>query len=214
MTFSRTSALLILLLAAPAGAQEVEEIKLDGVLGTVDAGAAQKLLATKRHAFEACFTDNVTELRYVGGRATLRFRVKPDGSLRWVQLASGDLGAWPVEKCLRKAAADLKLAPPKGGEAEFRFPIDLPANAPTSFQQEAIDGKKLAALRACGKTPGEVTITAYVGPGGQVTSVGFGTDANAVLTEKWGDCAQAKATAWKLRDPRGQVVKTQGVWKR
>jgi hypothetical protein len=205
---------LVLLLAAPAAAQELEEIKLTGVAGTVDAAAAQKQLAAKAGAFEACFTDHVQEQRYVGGRATLRFRVKPDGAIRWVQLAAGDLGAWPVEKCLRTAAAELKLAPPKGGEAEFRFSIDLPPSADTQREEGGVDPKKLAVLKGCGKQPAHVQVTLYVGPGGQVTSAGFGTDDNAVVSEKWADCAHGKLTALKLRDPRGVVVKTQGVWKK
>jgi len=204
----------VLVASTPALAGDGDEIKVEGVLGEVDAAAAQRVLQPQFPAFARCFTDEVGAMRYVGGRAELRFRIKKDGALRWVQLGGGDLGSWPVERCLRRAAAALRFEAPRGGEAELRFPIELPASAPAIPTEEVVDKKQMATLKACGRTPGEVTVTLYVAAGGQVTSAGFATEGPNLLTEKWGDCAHAKATSWRLRDPRGQVLKAQRVWKK
>jgi TonB family protein len=165
---------------------------------------------------EACYADNVGKLRFISGTVQLKFRVATDGTVKRVQVAEGTLGAWPMEKCLLGIARRMSFSRPKGGEAEFSFPIEFPGRGRVVAMDEALVEAelvpKLAELAACPEeaqvpAPREVMITVYVGPGGAVKSAGFGTPSDRPYEDAWADCAYAKALAWKLPDPRGKIWK-------
>jgi hypothetical protein len=142
-------------------------------------------------------------MRYVGGAVTLRVRVARDGAVKSTAVHS-DLGAWAVEKCLIKLARGLRFGKPRGGEAEVELPFELPARSAAGEGDGDELAGKLRALARCGDA-GDVLVTAYVGPGGRITTAGFSSE--KPLPEGWGDCALGKARGLKLTDPRGRVVK-------
>lgn len=196
-----TRALAILLFVG--GTAAAQEIKVEGGLGSLDVQVVQRALDERAADVEACFKEHAGTLRYVGGAVILHVRVGKDGAVKSTAVQS-DLGAWEVEKCLVGVARRLRLGKPTGGEAQVQLPLAFPER--TSFEEsdsEELDGK-LRGVARCGKAR-EVTVTAYVGPGGRITSAGFSSE--KPLPDGWGDCAIAKVRAVTVTDPRGKVVK-------
>jgi hypothetical protein len=204
----------------PAGEEYDDGIQIGGQRGVLEPGEIEPVI--KRHSAELadCFAENTRKLPYVGGQVVLGFRVNADGTVKRVQASSGDLGAWPVEKCLLGVSRTMTFPRPKGnGEADFSFPIDFPARSAPTADTSGL-GDELAAkvrdLAACdqavGGSPGAVTVIIYVGVKGAVKSAGFITTEEAPFPDEWADCAMAKALEWKLTDPRGKVVKTSGSY--
>lgn len=196
---------------------------IEGTLGEIDASHVRKAFQSRWAEVEACFTAGTGEHRFLGGRIELRFRVSPDGSVKSVHVARGNLGAWPIEKCVLGLAKGLALPKPKGGEAQVEFPLDFPARASVAdgdpARGEAELGDKLPSLAACkkkGTVPSGAVVTVYVGPGGEVKSAGFALEGDAPasdvsIDERWADCAYEKALGWKLTDPRGTVTRYQAT---
>ena len=122
------------------------------------------------------------------GRDELAARVARDGRTARAQIVEGDLGAWPVEKCLVELMRQLSFGKPQGGEAEVRIPLEFGSQG----NAVAMDGDELSktvrSLRGCAGAPKEATVTAYVGAG-------------------WCECVAARAKGWQLADPRGTAAK-------
>ena len=189
-------------------------IAIEGGRGVLQEGDINKVITRHSRELERCYLDNVSGTPYVGGRVELKFRVATDGVVKTVQVASGDLGSWPVEKCMLGVARTMVFPRPKGkGDAEFSFPIDFPGRGtvealdPTRADAEL--APKFKDLEKCttAAPSGQVQVTAYVAVKGVVTSVGFAVPGEEPIPEEWADCAVAKALTWKLTDPRGRVVK-------
>lgn len=194
---------IALFIALAAGTAAAQDIEVEGGLGTVDVAAVQQALERSAGAIEGCYKQHAGSKRYVGGEVRLRVRVARDGAVRSTTVDS-DLGAWEVERCLIGVARDMRFGKPRGGEAVVELPLSFPPRAAA----EAGDGDELAgklgALARCGKARA-VLVTAYVGPGGRITTAGFSSE--RPLPEGWGDCALDRARALRLSDPRGRVVK-------
>ncbi|HKA89055.1 MAG TPA: AgmX/PglI C-terminal domain-containing protein [Haliangiales bacterium] len=206
---------LALLLGCSVAA--AQDFRVDGTLGRLDDAAVQKAVGDAGAAIEACYSDHVGALRYVGGKLTVRAIVSRDGKVAHAQVADGDLGAWPVEKCLIDLARRLDFGKPQGGNAEVRIPLEFAGRAPVTVMDEADSERELRqamrALRAgCAGGPKEATVTAYVAAGGRVTSVGFASEAK--LAAAWCDCAEKRSRSWQLSDPRGSAAKLTGKYTR
>jgi hypothetical protein len=194
-------------LALAGGAARAQDFEVEGTLGTLDDASVQ--LAVQKHAaaIEACFKEQAAGKRYLGGALSLRLRVARDGSVKSAA-ARSDVGSWDVERCLVKLARTMRFARPRGGEAEVELPLEFPARTQVATADGAELDARLGALAACQGGPPEVQVTAYVGPGGKITSAGF--SAEAALSEGWGDCAARKLAGFRLTDPRGRVMKLVG----
>ena len=188
-------------------------IAIEGGRSVLQEGDINKVISKHARELEGCYADNVGRTPYVGGRVELKFRVAKDGVVKTVQVSSGDLGHWPVEKCILGVARGMLFPKPKGkGDAEFSFPIDFPGRGTvTPLEPDLADAQltpRFKDLAACDGGPsGQVQVTAYVAVKGVVTSVGFAVPGEEPVPEDWADCALAKALTWKLTDPRGRVVK-------
>jgi TonB family protein len=175
------------------------------------------------HADEisACYTDRVGRRRWLGGHITIKWDLAADGTITSVKLVDSDLGAHPIEQCIVDAARTASFGKPSGGPTDFTVPMDFslatkgkPAVGVDVWDEDraqaAITAKLLAKLDACGKggegNPDDVTITVYVAGRGTVQSVGF-SSAKSEITDKWGDCAEKAALAWRLPDPKGTIAK-------
>jgi len=212
MNFGRIDLAALAALALWPAAAVGQDFRVDGTLGRLDEAAVQKAVADAGGAIESCFRDHAGTLRYVGGRVIVAARVARDGHVSHAQVVEGDLGAWPVEKCLVELARKLSFGKPQGGEAEVRIPLEFSAQG----NAVAMDGDELAktmrSLRGCGGAPKEAMVTAYVGAGGRVTSIGFAAEGK--LGAGWCECAAARAKGWQLADPRGTAAKISARFQR
>lgn len=57
------------------------------------------------------------------------------------------------------------------------------------------------------QSPRDVVLTLYANPRGQMQSVGFATSATEGLADRWAECAEKIALAWKVPGVRGAVTK-------
>jgi TonB family protein len=195
--------------------EEPDDVEVEGLLGRLDRADIQPVIEQSWDQVQSCYSEQSGGLRYVGGQVELKFRVARDGTVKHVHVLHGSLGAWPVEKCVLGLARAMTFPKPKGGEAEFTFPIDFPSRGRTIAMDDArVSGEvapKLEALAKCvdasAGMPPAVAVTIYVGPGGAVTMAGFAADGNEPIPDGWADCAHAELVTWKLTDPRGKVWK-------
>ena len=202
----------------PDDGDEPDDIQVEGLRGTLDVSEIQPVVEKRWGEIEGCYAAGIGRNRFVGGKLELKFRVNRDGTVKRVQVAEGDLGAWQVEKCVLDVARAMTFARPKGGEAEFGFPIEFPGRGAVGILDDAAAETQLApdlaeldeCAEAAGGRPEQVRITVYVGAGGRVLAAGFATPAEEPFADEWADCAAEKALAWRLADPRGKVKKAQG----
>jgi len=181
--------------------------------GHMEQATVEAALAPHNDALSACYMSRVGRRRWLGGHVVVHWDVTKDGTVSAVKLAESDLGARAIEKCLVEVARAVDLGKPIGGDAEVTIPLDFSAKGATLPWDEdkalkAVGGQ-LAKLDTCDKkaaAPNDVTITVYVGPHGKAQSVGFAS-AKTEIADKWADCAEKAALAWRLPDPRGTIAK-------
>jgi hypothetical protein len=181
--------------------------------GHMEPAAVEAGLAPHKTELFECYTKQVGRRRWLGGHVQLHWDIKADGTITSVKLSESDLGAWSIEKCLVEVARVATFDKPIGGSADFMIPLDFSTKGGTLAWDEdqglkAVGGQ-LAKLDPCAKAetpPDDVTITLYVGPHGKAYSVGF-SSAKTEIKDKWAECAEKAALAWRLPDPRGQVAK-------
>lgn len=175
---------------------------------TVEAG-----ISPHKEELSSCYMTKVGRRRWLGGHVQLHWDITRDGTVTSVKLVESDLGAWPIEKCLLEVARAATFDKPVGGDADFALPLEFSAKGMSLTWDEdqglrAVGGQ-LAKLDACAKAeppPDDVVVTVYVGPHGKALSIGF-SSAKTEIGDKWAECAQKAALAWRLPDPRGQVAK-------
>lgn len=182
--------------------------------GHLDPRVVDATVGPHRSELTGCYTERVGKRRWLGGHVLVRWEITADGTVTRVLIADGDLGAWPIEKCLLDIVRTLAFGKPIGGAAELTLPFEFSAPgqpATWSVEQSAqAVGGQLAKLAGCAKgkvaAPDEVAITLYAGPHGKVESVGFAS-ATTALDDAWAACVEKAALAWHLPDPKGQVTK-------
>ena len=185
-----------------SGVAAAQDIRVEGGGGTLAPGAADQAIQSAGPQFQACYKDHA--IRYVGGRVSLAVRVGTNGKKR-AEVDGSDLGSWEVERCLLDVARNLGLGAAKGGDVTVSVPLEFQAGAEAAPMGEGPlkeAAAKLRPLLRCGPAKG-TDVTFYVGPGGQILSVGFGRPPS----ERWAECATQKAKQVTLTDPRGQVMK-------
>ncbi|MBP9087591.1 MAG: AgmX/PglI C-terminal domain-containing protein [Kofleriaceae bacterium] len=201
---------------------ENTDMQLTSSRGTMDPAAIEKAMAGHTTAIADCYTEQVGTRRWLGGEVKLHWRIDGNGRLTSVALGDGDLGAWPIEKCMLEIARAIAFPKPKGGKAEFTVPLQFSAkgkavvwDADRSLAAIGGQTKKLEECRKLAQLPAmsdgddatTIAITLYVGPGGKAHSVGFATTAGLPPADGWFDCVEKIALGWRLPDPRGQYSK-------
>jgi len=182
----------------------------DGVLGSVDEDAVQRVMQPALERFGECFNKE-KRFPYIGGTITLRYRIARDGSVKRLGFQS-DVGAWEVERCVVAAASELRFPVPKGGEAEFEYPVVFrPKHRHKVWDSQRISAdvhRQEGQLSMCAGAPSEFVLTFYIGAGGKTTSVGFSTtDRWGKGTEAFAECVVEKARGWRFTDPLGEITK-------
>src|SRR5688572_13333856 len=117
--------------------EEPDDIEVQGLLGRLEPSQIQPVIEMRWSDIEECYRDNLGKNRFIGGHVELKFRVFKDGRVKDVYVVDGDLGAWPIEKCVLEIARQMTFPKPKGGEAEFQFPIDFPGRGSVLVLAEA-----------------------------------------------------------------------------
>ena len=204
--------------AVADGAREQDDDAGDGLevtstRGTVDASVVTDRLQPRAGALEACYSTRVGRRKWLGGGLELAWDVGADGAIRGVQIASSDLGAWPIEKCVLGVAKAISFGAPRGNKpARVTAPLSFSAGTgAVRWDEEAAAkaiGGRLVKLAPCASrepAPTDVTITIYLGTRGKVETVGFASPRG--FGEAWADCAEKTILAWSLTDPRGKVAK-------
>lgn len=207
-----------------ATATEEEEpddgLEVTGTRGKMDRGAIQSAMAPHESTLHDCFLSRVAKQKWLGGHVDLKWEIAKDGTLKSAQVATSDLGAWPVEKCMLDIARKITFAAPKGGDADFTVPFDFEGQKSVVVwdpsEVNAVLAKRVRDLAACAKKaktadPGAVQVTLYLGPRGKVQSAGFSSA--APIPDAWAACAHGKVTSWTLRDPKGQIAKLAFVYR-
>jgi hypothetical protein len=194
--------------------EQEEGVTIVHAHGHMEKDAVEAGIAPHKDELADCYMKKVGRRRWLGGHVKIHWDIAKDGTVTKVVLASeSDLGSWPIEKCLLEVARAATFEKPIGGDADFDLPLDFTAKGAVlpwdEDQGVKAVGKQLGKLDPCGKTeglPDDVVITLYVGPHGKPLSAGFSSD-RSEIKDKWGDCAEKAALAWRLTDPRGTVAK-------
>ena len=190
--------------------QDDDGVEIKGTRGHLDPQDIQAGFDPQSEALAKCYHARVKRLRYVGGKVSLRYTVSRDGTVKRVQIEKGDIGAWPVEKCILDIARAMTFRKPRGGEAEFAVPLDFAATQSVNwwaeYRAEEEVGDVIDALDECGQAR-DVWITLYVANRGVVKSVGFASPAKMPLPDEWATCAEDEIKTWVLSDPRGRAAK-------
>ncbi len=195
-----------------------DDLVVTNTKGRMDPEVIKAGLAPHSGELEGCFTSQVGKRRFLGGKVLLKWQVTADGSIASVQVATSDLGAWPVEKCLLDIARGMSFDKPKGGATDFSIPLEFVGKQSSTWWDEdagqaAVKNhlRDLAKCDKAGTPPSDAMVTAYVGTRGKIVSVGFATAQDAGLGteawDPWADCAEKRILGWQLPDPRGSVAK-------
>ena len=195
---------------------EDDELVVSSSRGSVDPAVVSERLAPRTAAIEACYATRVGRRKWLGGGLELMWDVRADGTIAAVRVASSDLGAWPIEKCVLAIARDVSFGKPRGNKpARVSAPVSFSAGSGAIAWDDASAAKavggRLTKLASCGPggaggaQPTDVTITLYLGTRGRVETVGFASPRG--FSEAWADCAERAILGWSLTDPRGKVAK-------
>lgn len=199
-----------------AAKKERPEEEITGLLGTLSQGSIQRGIEPRMRRFFECFTDRYGEIDVLGGRFEMSFRVRRDGSVRWVFPATSTIGDRDTERCLLNVASTIRFDRPFGGEAEFTYPLELeppedvrpPVDWDAQKVARAVAKQKKDVLNQCrptGKRREAFFITLYVAPGGTILAAG-GAVADPELAEQV-DCVIDAVRAWQMPDPGSYPAK-------
>ncbi len=191
-----------------------EGVTIVNAHGHMEKEAVEAGLKPHNDELSACYMKSPKLKKWIGGHVLIHWDIKKDGTVTSVKLMSeSNLGAWAIEKCLLEVARSASFDKPIGGDADFTLPLDFTAKATslpwTEDQALKAVGGQLVKLDKCDQKngkPHDLTITLYVGPHGKAQSIGFSSDSSEIK-EKWAECAEKQAMAWRLPDPRGTVAK-------
>lgn len=185
-------------------------VEISGTLGTIPTRAIDDRFEMKQQAFLRCFFDGSESLDVLGGSMEFYFRIANDGSVRWVIPRASTVGDRVTERCLLNLAGRMRFPAPQGGdEAEFAKSIEVdaaaarpPVNWDASRVSALVNGEA-GALAACGGT--QITVTAYVAPGGTVLAAGVATRDEGSLAAL--DCVSDAVKRWQVPDPGSYPAK-------
>lgn len=189
-----------------------DEITVEGTMGSVDPARVGSAIESRGAEIDRCYKAGLKGTRYVGGTVELEVKIDATGTVTSARVAAGDLGSWPVEKCLLALVRGVNLGKPTGGPiAVTRFPLERQGrgkleDAADDQTQLAIDDKHWKTLGDCEGPHAGAQIVLYVAPNGHVTSAGFVATAEP-LDEAWADCAHEVIRDWRLPAPRGKVLR-------
>ncbi len=192
-------------------------LEIEGILGSLAQSTITRAMQSRMGRFAACFETRYDAIPVLGGAATLAFRVRRDGSVRWVHLVASTVGDRETERCLLSSARGMRFSPgPQGGEAEFQDTLDLqtpddvrPPVAWPASRVRTLLRRHGAALRACRASGEALSITAYVDPGGTLAAAGvaFAPEDPSGDSDEALDCVRRALDSWRFPDPGSYTAK-------
>jgi hypothetical protein len=185
----------------------------EGFMGTIPERLIHETLEPKMPKFQRCFFDGAGEVELLGGHMGFYFRVGLDGRVEWVDPRDSTVGHRATEECLLAIAAATRFPKPRGGgPAEFAWGFDIDSvgglRPPVAWDAERVRASVRAergSLVGCGLGEVEVKVTAYVAPGGAVTSAGASTNAHDGVSKI--PCVVDAVRGWKMPDPGSYPAK-------
>jgi hypothetical protein len=193
------------------------QVQIEGILGTLSADEVRRGLEPRMRRFATCFSRRYDEIEVLGGELLMGFRVNREGRVLWVRPVRSTVGDRETERCLIDVAAEARFRPPRGGEAEFTYPLmmELPEGVrpPLSWGPERMQASVarfgeglLEECRPAGE-PGGYVVTAYVERPGRILAVGVTTD-NPELTDTL-DCVADSVRGWETATPGSYPARVQ-----
>lgn len=131
------------------------QVTLTSDRGHMDVKDIEAGLAPHTTAMTDCYMTRVGKRRWLGGSVELHWDISRDGEITAVKMATSDLGAWPVEKCILEIARQATFAKPTGGDADFALPLSFSAKGAAMPWDETQSlravGGQTSAFAACDK---------------------------------------------------------------
>ncbi|MSP63017.1 MAG: hypothetical protein EXR72_22310 [Myxococcales bacterium] len=190
-----------------------DQFKVQGVLGSLEPAVIEAGFKSGTAAVNACYREGVGKAWFLGGRFEIKARVVADGTVREAQ-GVAPLGNFEVEQCILRAVRGLRFATTSSsaGEAEVGYSWDFQPKAPLRRWDDSDVGRHFVRLapklKACvqsGPTPLGLRVAFFVGPGGEVKSVGLGSD--GPITPAYASCVRKRVTDWRFDDPLGRIAR-------
>jgi len=197
-------------------------MKVEGTLGTLEQSAIQAGLNPALLEVTTCFNGEQKQKPYLGGKATLQFRVARDGTVKKLELKSSTLGSMVVNRCILDAARTARFARPRGGEAEFDYSVELSGQIlpvvwdPGMVRDEIEKNReKLTTIRVGRRStslvvPAGLVITMHLNRRGRVVSVGM--VAVEEIDEEFASHLVSALKAIKFERPNSSYAKVTFSW--
>jgi hypothetical protein len=198
-----------------APAERQHAVQIEGLMGTISADMVERGIEPRMGRFLRCFQERYGSLEVLGGRFEMAFRIHTDGSVRWVYPSDSTIGDRETERCLLHVASGIRFHRPRGGEAEFSYPLSLdtaedvrpPLNWDEARVSGALNEGGPGLLSSCRPAGSRATyrITAYIMPGGRVQAAGAATDDAEAVDSL--DCVAQAVRGWSMPDPGSYPAK-------
>ncbi len=190
--------------------QQDDGAQIEGLMGTISSDAVNRAMEARMGRFLRCFQQRYEAVEVLGGAIDLAFRVRLDGTVLWVHPRASTIGDRETERCIVEAARGTRFSPPRGGEAEFSYPLTLdtpadvrpPLNWDASRVAEHVEQSR-GELVDCG--PGPYVVTLYIAPGGRVLAAGASTSDPERADDL--DCVARLVAGWSMPDPGSYPAK-------
>jgi hypothetical protein len=170
---------------APAEAQPGRELAASAEIGALDERAAEASFRASLDGLQACVSDGVERLEFMGG--SIEFAVKVDAQQRAARVwaAESSLGERATEKCMFDALRAVSWPAPQGGRygiARSSFEFEPRKGAPKPAAWDAGRVSKVVddlhdTLSDCGDGQvSDMLITLYIGADGRALAGGAAYD--------------------------------------
>ncbi len=188
-----------------------DELAVTGLLGTLSQSEIQNTLEPRMLKFSRCVQRRSGAVEWLSGEVEFSFHIALDGSVAAVFPSASTMGDRDTERCMLDLARSLRFPKPHGGEADFRWPLDVPLDPdvrePVEWDaaqaSEVLSKNAVPALEACGG--GAFAITAYVDPEGRVVAAGASVaDPN---DDTKVDCITDAIKSWVFPSPGSYAAK-------
>lgn len=194
-----------------------DAVQIEGLMGTISADLVERGIEPRMGRFLRCFQDRYGSLDVLGGRFVMAFRIHTDGRVRWVYPSDSTVGDRETERCLLQVASGIHFHAPRGGEAEFSYPLSLdtaddvrpPLNWDEARVSSALSQGGSGLLSSCRPAGSRAAyrVTAYIMPGGRVQAAGAATDDSEAVDSL--DCVAQAVRGWSMPDPGSYPAKVQ-----
>lgn len=174
--------------ASPATAAEVSpgrDVAASAEIGALDEGAAEASFRASLEGLQACVSDGVERVEFMGG--SIEFAVKVDAQQRAARVwaAESSLGERATEKCMFDALRAVSWPAPQGGRygiarSSFEFEPRKGAPKPAAWDagrvSKVVDDLHETLTECGGGQVNEMLITLYIGADGRALAGGAAYD--------------------------------------